>query len=77
MAFGALTYDVSRKHNFQMKEALIWTINDFPVYEMVSGWSTHRKLTWSYFKENNNAFTLTNGNKTFFFIANRSQVKKE
>jgi len=36
-----LTYDVLRKQNFQVKVALLWTINDFPVYVMVSGWSTH------------------------------------
>jgi len=34
---GALTYDISRKHNFVMKAALMWTINDFPAYGMVSG----------------------------------------
>jgi len=34
---GALTYDISRKHNFVMRTALIWTINDFPAYGMVSG----------------------------------------
>jgi hypothetical protein len=41
---GALTYDISRKQNFLMREALMWTINDFPAYEMLSGWSTHEKL---------------------------------
>jgi len=33
----ALTYDISRKQNFVMRVALMWTINDFPAYEMVSG----------------------------------------
>jgi hypothetical protein len=33
----ALTYDISRKQNFVMRAALIWTINDFPTYGMVSG----------------------------------------
>ena len=33
MSSGALTYDVSRKQNFLMKTALMWTINDFPAYE--------------------------------------------
>ena len=37
---GALTYDISRKQNFVMRAALIWTINDFPGYGMVSGWNT-------------------------------------
>jgi len=27
-----------------MREALIWTINDFPTYEMLSGWSTQGRL---------------------------------
>ena len=41
---GALTYDISRKQNFLMREALMWTIIDFPAYGMLSGWSTHEKL---------------------------------
>jgi hypothetical protein len=52
-----------------MKIALKWTINNFPVYEMVSGWSTLEKLACSYCMENNKTFTLTNGVKTSFFIA--------
>jgi len=60
----------------------MWIINDFPAYGMVSGWSTHGKLVCSYFMENNKAFMLTNGGKTFFllpltFLANESQVQKE
>jgi hypothetical protein len=62
----ALTYDVL---NFfpQIKTALIWTSNDFPVYGMVSSWSTHEKLTCSYCMKNNKVFTLTNSGKTSFF----------
>jgi hypothetical protein len=67
-SFGALTYDISRKHNFVMRAALMWTINDFPTYGMVSGWSTHGKLACSYCMENNKAFTLTNGGKASFFF---------
>jgi len=64
---GALTYDISRKQNFVMKAALIWTINDFPAYRMVFGWSTHGKLACPYCMENNKAFTLTNKIKLLFF----------
>jgi hypothetical protein len=39
-----VTYDISRKRNFTMKANLMWTINDFPAYEMLSGWGTHGKL---------------------------------
>jgi hypothetical protein len=35
--FKTLIYDVSKKHNFQMKTTLMWTINNFPAYRMVSG----------------------------------------
>ena len=63
----ALTYDISRKKNFVMRAALMWTINDFPAYGMVSGWSTHGKLVCPYCMENNKAFMLTNEGKAFFF----------
>jgi hypothetical protein len=33
---STLTYDVSMKHNFLMMTTLMWTINDFSAYEMVS-----------------------------------------
>jgi hypothetical protein len=45
----------------------MWTINDFSAYGMVSDWSTHGKLACPYCIENNKAFTLTNGDKAFFF----------
>jgi len=68
---GALTYDISRKQNFLMRAALMWTINDFPAYGMLSGWSTHGKLACPYCMENNKAFTLANGGKASFFDCHR------
>ena len=79
----ALTYDVSKKHNFFMKTALIWIFNDFPAYEMVSSWNTHEKLVCSYCMENSKAFTLTNNSKNIFFslsqavLTNGSQIQKK
>jgi len=69
---GALTYDISRKQNFLMMAALMWTINDFSAYGMLSGWSTHGKLSWSYCMESNKAFTLANGGKASFFLLSSS-----
>lgn len=37
---GAKTYDASKHEYFQMRAALLWTINDFPAYANLSGWST-------------------------------------
>jgi len=45
---GIWTYDVSRKQNFRMRATLMWTINDFPAYKMLFGWSTHDRLACSY-----------------------------
>jgi len=70
-SFWALTYDISRKQNFLIRAALMWTINDFPAYGMLSGWSTHEKLTCPYCMENNKAFTLTNGGKDSFLDCHR------
>jgi hypothetical protein len=41
---GIETYDASLKHNFQLHAAVLWTINDFPAYAMMSGWSTKAAL---------------------------------
>jgi hypothetical protein len=59
------------KKNFLMRAALIWTINDFPAYEMLFGWSTHEKLACPYCMENNKALTLTNGGKASFSHCHR------
>jgi hypothetical protein len=49
----------------------MWTINDFPAYGMLSGWSTHGKLACPYCMENNKAFTLANEDKASFFYCHR------
>ncbi|XP_038987986.1 uncharacterized protein LOC120112507 [Phoenix dactylifera] len=68
---GVTTYDIFRKENFQMKAVLLWTINDFPAYDMLSGWSTHGKLACPYCLENSKTFTLQHGWKTSFFDCHR------
>ena len=35
--YGVVTWDVSKKQNFTMRAAVIWTISDFPAYSMLSG----------------------------------------
>ena len=55
---GIHTYDVSKKENFVMKTALIWTISDFPTYGMLSGWNTHGRLACPYCMKNIKSFQL-------------------
>ncbi|CAI0559000.1 unnamed protein product [Linum tenue] len=37
---GIQTFDTHSKSNFQLHAAVLWTINDFPAYGNLSGWST-------------------------------------
>ena len=41
---GLQTYDVNAKNSFKLQAALLWTINDFPAYGMLSGWSVRGKF---------------------------------
>ncbi|XP_026384558.1 uncharacterized protein LOC113280117 [Papaver somniferum] len=41
---GVTTYDASKKEYFQLRAALLGTINDFPALAMLSGWSTKGSL---------------------------------
>ena len=65
--YGVNTYDIYRKENFQLKAALMWTISDFPTYGMLSGSSTHGKLSCPYCMEHNKAFRLKHEGKITFF----------
>ena len=44
---GVNTYDIHMNQNFKMKAMLIWLVNDFSSYEMLSRWSTHEALSCS------------------------------
>ncbi|CAM8982996.1 unnamed protein product [Rhodiola kirilowii] len=68
---GIETYDASRKDNFKLRAALMWTISDFPTYGMLSGWSTHRKLGCPYCMEETKTFWLQNGRKVSYFDCHR------
>ncbi|XP_043714991.1 uncharacterized protein LOC122663380 [Telopea speciosissima] len=37
---GVVTYDAYKKEKFKLNACLLWTINDFPAYAVLSGWST-------------------------------------
>lgn len=68
---GVVTYDASKRQNFQLRATLMWTINDFPAYGMLSGWSTAGRLACPTCKENSKAFTLKRGRKTSWFDCHR------
>lgn len=64
---GVETYDSHKKQNFQMRAALMWTINDFPAYGMLSAWSAHCFLACPCCMRKSKAFHLKDGRKDSFF----------
>ncbi|XP_049397294.1 uncharacterized protein LOC125861439 [Solanum stenotomum] len=63
---GIETYDASTKQNFKLHASLLWTINDFPAYENLSGWSTKGKLACPCFNKDTSSIRLTKGKKQCF-----------
>ena len=59
------------KQNFMLKVALIWTINDFLAYGMLSGWMMQGKLACSIYIEDTKAFTLKYRKKNYRFDYHR------
>ncbi|CAN6719163.1 unnamed protein product [Malus baccata var. baccata] len=49
---GVRTYDKYTGQMFTMRAAVMWTVNDFPTYAMVSGWMTKGYLACPICKEN-------------------------
>nr|KYP49848.1 hypothetical protein KK1_028347 [Cajanus cajan] len=64
---GVLTYDISTEQNFILRAGLMWTINDFPAYGMLSGWGIKGKLACLHCMKDTKAFQLDNGVKPSWF----------
>ena len=60
---GIKTYDTSKQHSFKLHAALLWTINDFPAYANLSGWSTKGKLACPICNENTESSYLKSSHK--------------
>ncbi|KAH7864273.1 hypothetical protein Vadar_027678 [Vaccinium darrowii] len=63
---GIDTYDAITKQNFQLRAALLWTINDLPAYAYLSGWSTKGKLACPNCNEDASHLYLHHGKKTCY-----------
>ena len=60
-ANGVEAFDISCRQNFKMHAVHMWTISDFPAYGMLSGWTTHGRLSCPYCQDSTDAFQLKNG----------------
>ena len=64
---GVETYDASMKETFQLYASILWTINDFPAYGNLSGWSTKDKLACPCCNEDTWSLSLLNGKKKLLY----------
>ncbi|CAH9090644.1 unnamed protein product [Cuscuta epithymum] len=63
---GVLTYDASANEMFTLHAALLWTINDFPAYANLSGYSTKGFLGCPCCEDKTKYLRLCNGMKTCY-----------
>jgi len=63
---GVQTYDSVKKETFTMRAALLWTINDYPAYGNLSGWSTKGKVACGVCLNNTCSSYLKGSQKTCF-----------
>ncbi|XP_039117808.1 uncharacterized protein LOC120253541 [Dioscorea cayenensis subsp. rotundata] len=73
---GVQTYDASIRKNFQLRAALLWTINDFPAYANLSGWSTKGKFACPCCAAQTSSRWLSNGQK-FCYMGHRRWLDHE
>ncbi|XP_027120615.1 uncharacterized protein [Coffea arabica] len=62
-ATGVETYDAFREEKFMLRAALLWTINDFPAYGYLSGWSTKEYKACPVCLDETTSLYLNNGHK--------------
>ncbi|XP_066358279.1 uncharacterized protein [Miscanthus floridulus] len=60
---GIDTWDDKVNKNFKLHAILLWTINDFPTYVMLSGWSTKGKYACPYCHKDTDYLWLRFGKK--------------
>ncbi|KAL6574218.1 hypothetical protein OROHE_001122 [Orobanche hederae] len=63
---GIDTFDASRKENFQLRAALLWTISDLPHLANLSGWSTKGKYACPICLRRTNSEYLKNSHKSCY-----------
>lgn len=68
---GVETYDASLEQNFRLHAAILWTINDFPAYAVLSGWSTKGKLACPSCHKDTSSYRLKYGQKECYLCHRR------
>ncbi|XP_016199616.1 uncharacterized protein LOC107640621 [Arachis ipaensis] len=63
---GVETYDSKENKTFNMRACLLWIINNFPTYAMLSGWSTKGKLACPCCNDETSSIYLKHSHKTIY-----------
>ena len=64
---GVDTFDAYTRMQFKLRGALHWTINDFPAYAKLSGWSTKGHFACPSCVKSTQAVWLENG-RNFYYM---------
>nr|XP_009786859.1 PREDICTED: uncharacterized protein LOC104234908 [Nicotiana sylvestris] len=68
---GVKTFDASTKQNFVLHASLLWTINDFPAYANLFGWSTKGKIACPCCNKETHSIRLQNCKKRCYMSHRR------
>ena len=63
---GVETYDASTKQNFCMRAAILWIINDFLAYAILSSWSIKGKFFYPICNKDYSLYQLQNRRKWYY-----------
>ncbi|XP_050387117.1 uncharacterized protein LOC126803351 [Argentina anserina] len=79
---GVPTFDMFTKQTFTMRAVLLWTINDFPAYAYLSGWSTSGKKACPFCNHDHSSCRLKYGQKQCYmghrrFLSSHHRFRKE
>lgn len=72
---GVPTFDALLNESFSMRAALLWTINDFPAYALMSGWSTKGELACPVCGRNTRSRRLTH-RRSFSYMGHRRFLRR-
>jgi hypothetical protein len=71
--FGVPTYDKSTNSFFNLRASILWTINDFPAYGNLSGWSTKGFMACPVCNEDTSSYGLRS---KICFMGHRRYLRK-
>ncbi|GKC56506.1 hypothetical protein Tco_1084104 [Tanacetum coccineum] len=72
---GVDAYDAFSKERFKLRASLLWTVNDFPAYANLSGWSTKGRVACPTCANSTRSMWLKHGKK-FCYMGHRRWLEE-